>query len=236
MTSSVRNYKEKYYKGLMPLKVKYAVLLPWGGKLTSECLKFFSPIVLWTKFTSSQCNHDVLFSAFMDYYKAWLQLMKEATEEADPSGLNCNRVAEELPVFNGIDELGSKSSLDYFPSIVVKMGQQMRNGVWLASLSKVGLGIPTENSLWILKVFTLGLSWKAITKPPECSSQLSLLESIPAFAQRVVCWQIDSDDIYSPSKIFAFHSSFLSGFELEYVWPELAWLSLDDVRLISITH
>ncbi|KAF3453996.1 hypothetical protein FNV43_RR04439 [Rhamnella rubrinervis] len=24
-------------------------------------------------------------------FAAWLQLMKEATEEADPSGLNCNR-------------------------------------------------------------------------------------------------------------------------------------------------
>lgn len=90
-----RDYKEKYYKSLMPLGLKYAEvlkkkemlsttilsqshvdfntdfmqLLPWGGKLTSESLRFFSPIVIWTKFTSSQYKHDVLYSAFMDYYK-----------------------------------------------------------------------------------------------------------------------------------------------------------------------
>ncbi|KAF3432585.1 hypothetical protein FNV43_RR27325 [Rhamnella rubrinervis] len=98
---SERNYKEKYYKGLMPLGVKYA--------------------------------------------EVWLQLMEEAAEEADPSGLNCNceaqhryltwraekdpghRVLKKLIgetqtkellrnfLFNGVDELGSKSFLDYFP-------------------------------------------------------------------------------------------------------------------------
>ncbi|XP_060668011.1 phytochromobilin:ferredoxin oxidoreductase, chloroplastic isoform X2 [Ziziphus jujuba] len=89
-----REYKEKYYKSLMPLGVKYAELLPWGGKLTSESLKFFSPIVLWTKFASSEYKHDVLFSAFMDYYKAWLHLMEGAVEETDPSGIKCNREAQ----------------------------------------------------------------------------------------------------------------------------------------------
>lgn len=44
-------------------------LLPWGGKLTSESIKFFSPIVIWSKFTSSQDKHDALYSAFMEYYK-----------------------------------------------------------------------------------------------------------------------------------------------------------------------
>lgn len=44
-------------------------LLPWGGKLTSESIKFFSPIVIWSKFTSSQDKHDALCSAFMEYYK-----------------------------------------------------------------------------------------------------------------------------------------------------------------------
>lgn len=44
-------------------------LLPWGGRLTSESIKFFSPIVIWTKFTSSQDKHDALYSAFMEYYK-----------------------------------------------------------------------------------------------------------------------------------------------------------------------
>ncbi|XP_015869003.3 phytochromobilin:ferredoxin oxidoreductase, chloroplastic isoform X1 [Ziziphus jujuba] len=140
-----REYKEKYYKSLMPLGVKYAELLPWGGKLTSESLKFFSPIVLWTKFASSEYKHDVLFSAFMDYYKAWLHLMEGAVEETDPSGIKCNREAqhryltwraEKDPghrvlqkligetqtkdllrnfLFHGIVQLGSKNFLDYFP-------------------------------------------------------------------------------------------------------------------------
>lgn len=45
-------------------------LLPWGGKITSESLKFFSPIVIWTIFESTEHNHHVLHSAFVDYYKA----------------------------------------------------------------------------------------------------------------------------------------------------------------------
>ena len=44
-------------------------LFPWGGKLTSESIKFFSPIVIWTKFTSSPQKYDTLYSAFRDYYK-----------------------------------------------------------------------------------------------------------------------------------------------------------------------
>lgn len=98
---SNREYKEKYYKSLMPLSIKYAEvsfvllslenlvfvlssstilksidfssvsmqLLPWGGKLTGESLRFFSPIVIWTRFTSSQHKGDILFDAFNDYYK-----------------------------------------------------------------------------------------------------------------------------------------------------------------------
>lgn len=101
------NYKDKYYKKLMPLSEKYSEvtlykispkpffptlsgyfqlclslcvfmylnlienmqLLPWGGKITSESMKFFSPIVIWTTVASNQPVHDVLFSAFVDYYK-----------------------------------------------------------------------------------------------------------------------------------------------------------------------
>ncbi|XP_024022059.1 phytochromobilin:ferredoxin oxidoreductase, chloroplastic isoform X2 [Morus notabilis] len=140
-----RDYREKYYKSLMPLGVKYAELLPWGGKLTSESLKFFSPIVIWTKFTPTQHNYDVLYSAFVDYYMAWLELMDEATEENNESRITGNREAqhrylawraEKDPghgvlkklvghtaaknllrnfLFHGINELGSKGFLDYFP-------------------------------------------------------------------------------------------------------------------------
>ncbi|KAM1804376.1 hypothetical protein FF1_030241 [Malus domestica] len=142
---SQRHYRDKYYKSLIPLGVKYSELLPWGGKLTSESLKFFSPIVIWTRFTSSPNNYDVLYSAFMDYYKAWLALMDQAVVETNASQIICNREAqhryltwraEKDPghallkkligetqakdllvnfLFNGIDELGSKTFLDYFP-------------------------------------------------------------------------------------------------------------------------
>ncbi|XP_042516962.1 phytochromobilin:ferredoxin oxidoreductase, chloroplastic [Macadamia integrifolia] len=139
------DYKQKYYERLMPIAAKYTEVLPWGGKLTAESLRFFSPIVIWTKFTSSQYKHDILYSAFMDYYKAWLELMDQATEETDASQIICNReaqhkyltwraekdpghkilkkligetLAEDLVrsfLFNGVNTLGSKTFLDHFP-------------------------------------------------------------------------------------------------------------------------
>ncbi|KAG8660301.1 phytochromobilin:ferredoxin oxidoreductase, chloroplastic isoform X1 [Manihot esculenta] len=139
------DYKEKYYKSLFPVGLKYAELFPWGGKLTSESLQFFSPVVIWTKFTTSQYRHDDLYSAFVDYYKAWLELVDLAVEEKDASQIICNReaqhkyltwraekdpghgvlkrlIGESLAkdvirnfLFSGIDELGSKGFLDYFP-------------------------------------------------------------------------------------------------------------------------
>lgn len=120
-------------------------LFPWGGKLTSESLKFFSPIVIWTKFPPSQDRYECLYSAFKEYYKAWLELIAQAPEEIDASYIKCNREAqhkyltwraEKDPghgilkrligerhaqdlvrdfLFNGLDELGSKGFLDYFP-------------------------------------------------------------------------------------------------------------------------
>ncbi|KAL9455071.1 hypothetical protein AB3S75_010473 [Citrus x aurantiifolia] len=147
-----RDYKDKYYKSLMPLGLKYTKLLPWGGRLTSESIKFFSPIVIWTKFTSSQDKHVALYSAFMEYYKAWLKLMDQAVEETDVSQIMCNceaqhryltwraekdpghgvlkkLIGETLAadllgnfLFNGIKELGSKKFLDYFPEYCCEDG------------------------------------------------------------------------------------------------------------------
>ncbi|XP_058078484.1 phytochromobilin:ferredoxin oxidoreductase, chloroplastic isoform X2 [Magnolia sinica] len=140
-----REYREKYYKSLMPLGQKYVELLPWGDKITSESLRFFSPIVIWTKFTSSQYKHDVLYSAFVDYFKAWLELMDHAVAETNASQILRNQEAQHKyltwraekdpghPIltrligdalakdlvrnflFNGVATLGSKSFLDYFP-------------------------------------------------------------------------------------------------------------------------
>lgn len=53
----------------MDVNTDFMQLLPWGEKITSESVRFFSPIVVWSKFTSSQCKHDVLYAAFMDYLK-----------------------------------------------------------------------------------------------------------------------------------------------------------------------
>ncbi|KAJ6299506.1 hypothetical protein OIU76_020469 [Salix suchowensis] len=89
-----RNYKEKYFKRLIPLGLRYSELFPWGGKLTSESLKFFSPIVIWTKFPPSQDRYDCLYSAFKEYYQAWLELIAQAPEEIDPSYIKRNREAQ----------------------------------------------------------------------------------------------------------------------------------------------
>ncbi|XP_012088629.1 phytochromobilin:ferredoxin oxidoreductase, chloroplastic isoform X2 [Jatropha curcas] len=152
MNIIVLDYKEKYYKSLLPLGLKYAELFPWGGKLTSESLQFFSPIVIWTKFTSTQYRHDTLYSAFVDYYKAWLKLIEHAPEDKDASQIICNQeaqhkyltwraekdpghgilkrlIGESLAkdvvrnfLFNGINELGSKGFLDYFPEYCCEDG------------------------------------------------------------------------------------------------------------------
>ncbi|XP_073148984.1 phytochromobilin:ferredoxin oxidoreductase, chloroplastic isoform X2 [Henckelia pumila] len=78
---SQKDYKEKCYKHLIPLGLEYAELLPWGGKITSESLTFFSPIVIWTKFSPCQDKHHALYCAFKDYLKSWLDLMEQASGE-----------------------------------------------------------------------------------------------------------------------------------------------------------
>ncbi|XP_012568700.1 phytochromobilin:ferredoxin oxidoreductase, chloroplastic isoform X2 [Cicer arietinum] len=122
------DYKEKYFKSLIPLGLKYAEHFPWGGKLTSESIKFFSPIVIWTKFTSSPQKYDVLYSAFRDYYKVWLELIDAAVKETYEYQIFDNLEAQHRYLtwraekdllrsflFNGVDELGSKKFDDYFP-------------------------------------------------------------------------------------------------------------------------
>uniref|UniRef100_A0A0E0JTL7 EF-hand domain-containing protein n=1 Tax=Oryza punctata TaxID=4537 RepID=A0A0E0JTL7_ORYPU len=156
-TTVHKDYKDKYYRSIMPLVHKYNKLLPWGGKITSESLKFFSPIVIWTIFESTEHNHHVLHSAFMDYYKArpdyffkfsqkvWLELMGQAIKENNKATIARNQEeqhkyltwraekdpgypllkkligesrAEDLVMeflFEGVNTLGTKSFLDYFP-------------------------------------------------------------------------------------------------------------------------
>ncbi|KAJ1287054.1 hypothetical protein BS78_03G401200 [Paspalum vaginatum] len=144
-TTERKDYREKYYKNLMHLIHKYTELLPWGGKITSESLRFFSPAVVWTIFEPTEANHQVLYSAFMDYYKVWLQLVDEAVQETSKEKINLNREAQhkyltwraekdpgypllkkllgeslakdlvEEFLFEGVGALGTKSFLDYFP-------------------------------------------------------------------------------------------------------------------------
>lgn len=64
------NYRIFFLKDLVCwLNTDFMQLFPWGGKLTSESIKFFSPIVIWTKFTSNPQKYDILYSAFREYYK-----------------------------------------------------------------------------------------------------------------------------------------------------------------------
>ncbi|WVZ67421.1 hypothetical protein U9M48_016497 [Paspalum notatum var. saurae] len=144
-TTERKDYREKYYKNLMHLIHKYSELLPWGGKITSESLRFFSPVVVWTIFEPTEANHQVLYSAFMDYYKVWLELVDEAVRETSKEKIDLNREAqhkyltwraEKDPgypllkkllgeslakdlvdefLFEGVSALGTKSFLDYFP-------------------------------------------------------------------------------------------------------------------------
>lgn len=145
-------YKEKYFKSLIPLGLKYAEFFSWGGKLTSESINFFSPIVIWTKFTSSPQKYDMLYSAFRDYYKVWLELISKAVKETDKSKIFQNLEAQHRYLtwraetdpgqgvlnklvgdtlakdmlrsflFNGVDELGSKTFNDYFPHYCCEEG------------------------------------------------------------------------------------------------------------------
>ncbi|RYR45235.1 hypothetical protein Ahy_A07g031084 [Arachis hypogaea] len=153
-----RHYKEKYFKSLIPLGLKYAELFPWGGKLTSESIKFFSPIVIWTKFNSSPEKYEILYSAFKDYYKVWLELVSKSDKETDESQISRNLEAqhrylvwraEKDPgqsvlkkligetlakdllrgfLFNGVDVLGSKTFNDYFPHYCSKDGDLNNKG------------------------------------------------------------------------------------------------------------
>ena len=105
---------------LMPLLIDEMQLLPWGGKITSESLRFFSPVVVWTIFEPTEANHQVLYSAFMDYYKVctfclshsfsmlstssecsrapgmqvWLELVDEAVRETSKEKIDLNREAQ----------------------------------------------------------------------------------------------------------------------------------------------
>ncbi|KAG6412541.1 hypothetical protein SASPL_125221 [Salvia splendens] len=142
---SQHDYKKKYYTHLIPLGLKYGELLPWGGRITAESMKFFSPIVIWTKFPASEQKHHLLYSAFVDYLKSWLELMDRASGETDASRIMVNLEAqhkyltwraEKDPghqvlrklvgeihakeiiksfLFSGVDELGSRTFIDYFP-------------------------------------------------------------------------------------------------------------------------
>jgi phytochromobilin:ferredoxin oxidoreductase len=151
-TTEHEDYREKYYRNLMPHIHKYSELLPWGGKITGESLRFFSPIVIWTILEPTEAKHQVLYSAFMDYYKVWLELMDEAVQEISVEKIDRNREAqhkyltwraEKDPgypllkkligecaakdlvrefLFEGVDSLGTKPFLQYFPEYAQKDG------------------------------------------------------------------------------------------------------------------
>lgn len=138
-------YKEKYYSRILPLGNKYAELLPWGDKLTAESIQFFSPIVLWTRPASREEIQETVFRAFKDYLDAWLDMADKANPSNDAYEIAenqeshhrylmwratkdpgryllmrlfgeplCERYITEF-LFNGVNTLGTKTFLDYFP-------------------------------------------------------------------------------------------------------------------------
>lgn len=144
-TASNQQYKQKYYSKLMSLANKYIELLPWGEKLTSESVRFFSPMVIWTKPESRDDVLGSVFNAYREYLEAYMTLMDDATASSEDEEVRSNKEAQHRylqwratkdpgrPVlnrlygeqmcehyvrnflFNGLDYLGSKSFLDYFP-------------------------------------------------------------------------------------------------------------------------
>ncbi|XLR53415.1 hypothetical protein S83_004087, partial [Arachis hypogaea] len=124
---------EGWMLGFKPLskEVVKAVDLQFsmGGKLTSESIKFFSPIVIWTKFNSSPENYEILYSAFKDYYKEWLELISQNLE-AQHRYLVWRAEKDLLRgfLFNGVDVLGSKTFNDYFPHYCSKDGDLNNKG------------------------------------------------------------------------------------------------------------
>ncbi|KAL0900561.1 hypothetical protein Bca101_084522 [Brassica carinata] len=96
------------------------------------------------KFPSSHEKHKALFSAFLEYYQAWIEMTIQVKEEMEPSqtldlyrcysgyclvfwqdpghALLRKLVGEAKAkallrdfLFNGVDELGTKTFIDYFP-------------------------------------------------------------------------------------------------------------------------
>ncbi|KAK4783306.1 hypothetical protein SAY86_007680 [Trapa natans] len=65
-----------------------------GDKLTSESVKFFSPIVIWTRFSTSLYLHDVLYSDFKDYLKALPLSLDFGENEINTSGIIANQEAQ----------------------------------------------------------------------------------------------------------------------------------------------
>lgn len=138
-------YKEKYYKDLIPTVNKYTEVLPWGQRLTTESLQFFSPMVIWTKLESRQDVEEKLFSAFKEYLQVWLKMMERAEATSDLAEVSRNKRAQhryllwratkdpgrpllhrlfgeawcEMYIkdflFNGVTTLGTETFLDYFP-------------------------------------------------------------------------------------------------------------------------
>ncbi|KAL3729370.1 hypothetical protein ACJRO7_026479 [Eucalyptus globulus] len=119
-----KEYKDKCYEGLMSLGLEYGDLLPWGGNLTGELLRFFSPIVIWTRFKSSQHMHamdlgirETDASQIIANHEAQHRYLTSRAEKF----YHLNEVQSFL--FDGVDSLGCKTFLDYFPEYPCEEGR-----------------------------------------------------------------------------------------------------------------
>jgi phycoerythrobilin:ferredoxin oxidoreductase len=81
-------YQAKYSEPIMPMFHKYQQYLPWGGDFPNEAQQYFSPAFLWTRPTETEVVAKKVFTAFCDYFDAYLNFVEQAEEIKDPQRLS----------------------------------------------------------------------------------------------------------------------------------------------------
>eukprot|EP00850_Spirogloea_muscicola_P021894 SM000266S09839 [mRNA] locus=s266:38098:40174:- [translate_table: standard] len=142
---NTEEYHKKYIFPILPVCEHYSQSLTWGGEFTAESLQFFSPALLWARLPLEADVHLIVFEAYKAYLEAWLAMLDKAQPEMDSSIVVKNQEAqhrylswraEKDPgrplltrlfgvercegyihnfLFDGLQSMGTKSFLDYFP-------------------------------------------------------------------------------------------------------------------------
>lgn len=76
-------YQAKYSAPIMDMFERYQEDLPWGGDFPEEAQAFFSPAFLWTRPAETSDVETLVFQAFQDYLKAYINFVEQAEPVAD---------------------------------------------------------------------------------------------------------------------------------------------------------